>query len=209
MSVRVINLGLPKTGTTTFSRALKLSGFKTADYRIRAKQSDDVTLHGAFVGDLIYRGYFETGDPLTYFDGFQAISEMSVLHRDQSLWPQTDFGIITAIRTRHPSTKFVATRRPSWKVSQSILAWSDLGTNRLPGGDVPGLPAGYGETSKERQTWIDSHYAHLAAIFQGDAAYLELDVTAPDVPEVLSKHIHHSVTWWGQANRNPMKEAAE
>ena len=202
MTLRVINLGLPKTGTTTFARALKLSGLKTADYRIRPKQTADTSLHGVYVGDLIYRGYFETSDPLALLTGFDAISEMSALQPDLSLWPQTDFGIIDAVRRHHPSVKFVATRRATWKVSQSILGWSNLGTDRLPNGDIPGLPKGFGDTSKERETWIDAHYAHLSAIFAGDPAYMELDVTADDAAARLSAHIDHDIPWWGRANRN-------
>lgn len=201
MSLRVVNLGLPKTGTTTLARALKTSGYKVADHRVRPRQTQDKALHRAFVGDLIYEGYYATGDPAARLPEFDAISEMSYVREDRSLWPQMDFGVIDAIRRLHPGVKFVATRRESWDVSQSMLAWSDLGLARLPSGAVPGLPPGFGGTSKEREIWIDAHYAHLAAIFGDDPAYLELHVAAPDARAQLAAHLGTEIAWWGRANK--------
>lgn len=207
MSLRVVNLGLPKTGTTTLARALKTSGFKVADHRIRPRQTDHRPIHNAFVGDLIYRGYFETGDPAAHLPGFDAISEMSCLRNGRSLWPQMDFGVLTALRAHHPGLRFVATRRPTWDVSQSMLAWSDLGLDRLPAGAIPGLPPGFGDTSKQRETWIDAHYAHLARLFENDPDYLELDVTESDARDRLSEHLGQDIAWWGRANKNSDKVA--
>ena len=203
-SLRVVNLGLPKTGTTTLARAFKLSGLKVADHRIRPWQTGDKSLHKAFVGDLIYDGYYRTGDPAARLQGFDAISEMSCLRDGRSLWPQMDFGVIDALRRMHPGLKFVATRRDSWDVSQSMLTWSDLGLARLPSGAVPGLPPGFGETSKEREVWIDAHYAHLATIFRDDPDYLELRVAAPDAREQLAAHLGMEIAWWGRANRSKL-----
>lgn len=202
MSLRVVNLGLPKTGTTTLARAMKMSGFKVADHRIRAKQTPVTEIHDAFVGDLMYRGYFETGDPAAHMPGFDAIAEMSLLRKGRSLWPQCDFGIIDAIRTHHPEAKFVASSRDPFELSQSMLAWSDLGTSRMPAANIPGLPAGYGETSKERMQWIKAHTAMLRSVFAGDPSFLEFDIEDPDARQKISSHIGVELQWWGRANAN-------
>lgn len=206
MSLRVINLGLPKTGTTTLSRALKTAGLKTADHRIRRRQTDNEEIWGAYVGALIYRGYFETGNPTTYLAEFDAVSEMSCLRAGLSLWPQMDPGVIDALRTHCPGVKFVATWRPVWDVSQSMLGWADLGAERLPKGDIPGLPKGYGETSKERERWIAAHYAHLDRLFAGDDAFLRLDIAAADAKDRLASHTGLDITWWGRANARPKRK---
>jgi hypothetical protein len=205
MSLRVVNLGLPKSGTTTLARALKLSGMKVADHRIRVRQTEDTALHNAYVGALLYRGYFETGDPAAYFPEFSAISEMSVLRGGQSLWPQTDYGLIDAIRTHHPGVKFLASRRDTFKMSQSMLAWSDLGTNRLPASAVPGLPAGYGDTTKQREQWIGGHYAHLRQLFHDSSDFLEYDVDDPDARAKISAFLQTDLPWWGVINANPVR----
>jgi hypothetical protein len=66
-SFKLVNLGLPKTGTTTLARALKITGFRVADHRIRPRQTESETLKNAFVADLLYQGYFQSGDPAECF----------------------------------------------------------------------------------------------------------------------------------------------
>ncbi len=41
MSLEVINLGLPKSGTTTLRRALSEAGYHVADHRIKALENSD------------------------------------------------------------------------------------------------------------------------------------------------------------------------
>lgn len=208
MTLRVVNLGLPKTGTTTLARALRRAGCHVADHRIRAKQTQNTDLHGAFVADLLYRGYYETGDPGAYLTDFTAISEMSVLREGRSVWPQMDFGLIMAIRAHHPRVKFLASNRDAFKISQSMLAWSDLGTARLPAAYVPGLPVGYGETSGERMQWIAAHYAHLRAIFRDNNGFLEYDVANPAARDLISEFLGLPLPWWGKTNVNKLTESA-
>ncbi|MFY0682446.1 MAG: sulfotransferase family protein [Thalassovita sp.] len=207
--LRVINLGLPKSGTTTFARALKLSGLKTADYRIRKRQTDDKELHNAFVGQLLYQGYFHTGDPLAFVEEFDGFAELNVLREGLSLWPQADWGLLSAIQAHHPGVKFVSTWREPRAISDSMLRWSNLGIERLPKYGIPGLPEGFGETSAERITWIKGHYALMDRLFQDDLNYLRLDVAAPDAHKKLSQFLGRDLPWWGRANRNPKSKGQE
>ena len=200
--LRVVNLGLPKTGTTTLAHALRLTGLKVADYRIRRRQTDDTALHGAYVARRLYDGYFNSGDPLDGLEAFDAFSEISSLREGHSLWPQMDWGLISAIRAHHPGTRFLASRRDPRDLSDSMLRWSDLGTERLPRHDIPGLPAGYGATTAERIRWITAHYDHLHALFRDDPALLVYDVADPQAPARIGAHIGRELTWWGRANRN-------
>jgi hypothetical protein len=206
-TLHVVNLGLPKTGTTSLARALKLAGYRVADHRIRTHQTVTPALRDAFVADLLYRGYFQTGDPGALFEDFTALTELSCLRHGKSLWPQMDYALIDAIRHHHPQVRFVASRRDSWDVSRSMLAWSDLGTDRLAAAGIPGLPAGYGETSHERIQWIDGHYAHLRTIFAGDASYLEYNVGDASARDAVAAHLGRALPWWGHVNATPGPKA--
>lgn len=208
MTLRVVNLGLPKTGTTTLARALRRAGLKTADFRIRAKQTDNTDLHGAYVADLLYKGFFDTGDPGAYLQDFDAISEMSLLRKGRSLWPQMDFALLDALRRHHPGVKFLASWRDPFAISQSMLAWSDLGTARLPAANIPGLPEGYGDTSAQRIAWIEGHYAHLQALFGDGDDFLQYDVADPTTRDLLSGFLEMPVNWWGRTNANKLTEVA-
>ncbi len=207
--MRIVNLGLPKSGTTTLAHALRLSGLRIADYRIRKRQTPDTALHNAFVGDLMYTGYFGSGDPLNGLDLFDGFSEISTLREGHCLWPQMDWGLIAAIRDHHPGTKFLATWRPAEALSRSIQRWSNLGTERLPEGSVPGLPSGYGQSEAQLMRWIRGHYGFLQSVFRDDRNFLLLDVQAPDAVDTLGAYVGRDIPWWGIANRNPAAEPAE
>lgn len=205
MTLRFVNLGLPKSGTTTLAKALRLAGFKVADHRLRGRNAPVLSQKRALVAELLYRGYFESGNPAEHLPGIEAISEMSVLQRDKSLWPQMDFALIMALRAHHPGIRFLATRRDAFELSQSMLAWSDLGLSRLPDGAVPGLPRGYGDTTKQRMQWVNGHYAALARFFANDPDYLEVDVADPQTPDLIAAFIGRDLPWWGRLNVNPLR----
>ena len=199
----VINLGLPKSGTTTLATALAEAGYRVADHRLRRKDTSDRALWRQFVGDVMYRGYFGTGDPLAELREFDAIAECSYLTPRTSAWPQMDFGLIEAIRTHHPGAKFVATHRDPQAVARSMQGWTNMQV-RLERGQIPGLPPGYGARDDERVRWIEAHYRHLARIFDGAPAdFLMLDVAADTAQAQLSGFLGVDLPWWGRANANP------
>ena len=86
-------------------------------------------------------------------------------------------------------------------MSQSMLAWGNLGSERIPKLAIPGLPAGFGMTSAERERWIDAHYSTLREMFANDPAFLEIDIGAPDAPERVEAHLEIALPWWGAANK--------
>lgn len=198
----VINLGLPKSGTTTLARALREAGLKVADYRIRKRDTDNKALRGRFVGGRMYAGYFTSGDPLADLDEFDAFTEISMLRKGMSFWPQTDFGVIQAIRARHPGVMFLASARNPEDHAMSLLRWSDLGSHRLPRLNVPGLPRGFGETRHERTRWIEAHHAFLRHLFAGADNFLEYDVADPQARERIAGFLGRDLPWWGRENAN-------
>lgn len=200
--LRVVNLGLPKSGTSTLSRALRVSGLKVADHKIRRMHTDNTELQKKFVAELIYQNYFQTGDPLDRLEEFDAFCELSLLRDDASLWPQADWGVLGAMIDHHPGLRFVATWRDPFDISQSMLKWNNLGLDRVPRLGLPGLPPGYGATTRERCQWIEGHYAFVQRVFAGDDRMLLLDVAAPDAAAQLAAHIGRDVPWWGVANAN-------
>ncbi|WP_299921350.1 hypothetical protein [uncultured Pelagimonas sp.] len=199
--VKCVNLGLPKTGTTSFAFALEKAGWRVADHKVRRIHTREPGLGGTFVGRQLYNGYFE-GDPFKYLDIYDALSEISVLKGDTSLWPQCDYALIKAMRLARPDVLFVATLRPASETSDSMRRWNNLGTDRLPTGAIPGLPMGYGESDADRVRWIEGHYDMLRDIFGDDPRYLELPMSAKDARQRLSSHLGLDLPWWGKMNVN-------
>lgn len=207
--LRIVNLALPKTGTTTLTEALRAAGLTVADWKIRAGQSQNSEILREHLGKIIYADYFAHGDPLARLEEFDAINEMSAVRADRSLWPQTDWGLLSAIMAHHPGVKFVLTRRDPAKAANSMMRWNNLGKRRLPQADVPGLPRGFGQTEAELARWMEGHYAFCDRVFQGCDNFMSYDIEDPQAPDKLSAYLGIELPWWGQANvgKTPAQEA--
>jgi len=197
-SLRVVNLGLPKSGTTTLGEALKQAGMKVADWKIRPGQSQ---MRG-FVGKLMYDGWFKSGDPLQFLTDFNAFTEIDVIREGKNYWPQSDWALLSAIRALYPGTKFVLTHRDPVKHADSMRRWSNLGTFRLPENAVPGLPPGVGRAPGELERWIEGHAMFCRHVFTGAPDFLEYDIEDPAAHDRLADFLGIDLPWWGTANAN-------
>ena len=200
--LRVVNLALPKTGTTTLTDALRRAGLTVADWKIRRGQDAPAQIVGAHLGRIIYDDYYASGDPLARLDAFDVINEMSAVRADRSLWPQTDWGLLEAIMRHHPGVKFVLTTRDPARAADSMMRWNNLGKVRLPGADVPGKPRGYGRTEAELARWMAGHYAFCRRVLGGCDNFLEYDIEDAAAPEKLSAYLGVDLPWWGRSNAN-------
>ncbi|MCI2398851.1 sulfotransferase [Aliiroseovarius subalbicans] len=203
---KVINLGFPKSGTTTLAQALTQAGFRVADWKLRGAGQK------GFVGGLMYRGYFETGDPLTYLGDYDAFSEIDVVRDKRNFWPQCDFALIQAIRDTHPGALFLLSSRDAEAQADSMMRWSDMGTRRLPMTNIPGLPKGFGKTRADLTRWITGHVAFCQKVFEGAEDFLAYDINDPEAPGKIGAFLGRDLPWWGVANANPpvdeLKEGA-
>ncbi len=188
---KVLNLGLPKSGTTTLGEALKRAGYRVADWKVRRKKS---------VGGLIYASYFQGKDPLSRLRKFDAISQMDIVRDGSNMWPQTDYGLLMKIRAYHPTAKFLLSYRDPAALSDSMMRWSNLGRKRLKIHAIPGLPLGYGDKGHQREKWINGHYMFLRKVFGDDPNFLEYDIADPKAPEKISDFLGYDLPWWGRAN---------
>lgn len=195
----IINLGLPKSGTTTLAKALASSGFRVGDFKIPDPHDPSQI---RFLADVIYEGYFNHLNPLHYLDHYDALTEMSALRRGHVLWPQTDFGLLATIEELYPDTKFIATTRDAAAICDSMNRWTNMQA-RLPKFNIPGLPAPWGTEDRQKLLWIMGHYTAVERYFKGRENFLLLDVSAPDAKAQLEHFVERPIHWWGVANANP------
>ena len=206
--LRVINLGLPKSGTTTLGKALRRAGLNVADWKIRDGQSVHDALKDEFVGKCFYEAYFATSDPLAAMEEFDAFSEISAIGGGANYWPQFDYGLLAAVAAHHPGARFVLSYRAPEEIVESMMAWRNLGTGRLPKNAIPGLPEGFGTEPHELRRWVEGHYAYLRAAFAGRDDFLEYDITDADAPARIGAFIGRELPWWGHANERAAPRAA-
>lgn len=204
--LKVVNLGFPKSGTTTLGEALKAAGMRVADWKIRPGQSK--TMRG-FVGVLMYKGFYETGDPLQYLYDFNGFTEIEVVREGKNLWPQCDWALLDAIRKAHPGAKFILSYRDPVKHADSMRRWSNLGTRRLPMNYVPGLPEGYGAAPGELERWIEGHRTFCERVFAGADDFLLYDIEDADAKARIEGFVGFELPWWGKANSNENHPGAD
>lgn len=200
--LRVVNLGLPKSGTTTLGQALTKAGLRVADWKIRKGQSDKDALRGEFVATCLYRGYYEKGDPLAILDEFDAFTEISTISKGLNMWPQFDFGLLSEIDKQHSGTKFILSMRPADKIVDSMMRWSNLGTGRLPNNSVPGLPKGFGTSHDQLVRWVNGHYNFVRKSFGSQNNFLEYSIDDPEAPKIIGDFLGIELPWWGRSNEN-------
>lgn len=198
--LRIVNLALPKTGTTTLTDALRHAGLTVADWRIRPGQSTRDDIPRMHLGKIIYEDYFDSGDPLARLDEFDGINEMSAVRDDRSLWPQTDWGLLSAIQSHHPGVKFILTTRDPAKAANSMMRWNNLGKRRLPTADIPGLPRGFGKTEAQLARWMEGHYSFCRHVFAGADNFMEYDIEDDTAQAKISTYLGIDLPWWGQSN---------
>jgi len=197
---KIFNLGLPKSGTTTLARALRLAGYKVADWKTR-----DL----GYVGSVLYYSYFKGLDPLRRLAKYDAFTQMDIVRDGRNLWPQSDFGLLSSIREYHPSAKFLLSYREPEALSNSMLRWSDLGRKRLKIHDIPGLPEGYGKKHLHRVKWIEGHYGFVRSMFRDDPNFLEYDITDPEAPVKIGAFLGRELPWWGRVNANITRQSPD
>ena len=210
MTVEIINLGLPKSGTTTLKHALTQAGFSVADHRMKSREDPNDPADRVFVGDLMYQGLFKYGDPLALLNDHDALTEISFIYGGNSVWPQCDHALLLALRKLHPKLCFIATRRDTEHMAHSIMRWNNLGKLRIPLSTVPGLPVGYGHEIDEQMIWIDGHYEALEALVPRRSA-LSGDSTLPPMTarqEKISSHLGLSGALVGHRPMSTRKIAA-
>lgn len=202
-SFKIVNLGLPKTGTTTLTRALRRAAIATADWKIHRRQTADETLIGQHLGTILYQDYYASGDPLARLSRFRAFNELSHAGLKHSLWPQTDWALLDAIEKHHPKTRFLLNTRNPAEAAASILRWGNMGTLRLPNTNVPGLPIGYGASEAQLARWIAGHYAFVRRVFAGHPLFLEFDIADSAARHKIGAFLGTKLPWWGRANARP------
>lgn len=191
--MKLFNLGLPKSGTTTVQTAFERAGLKSAHWYVKGMRRH--------VGRSMYRNYFAGADPLLHFADFDVITQADFVNRQSSFWPQMDLGILRAVQMHHPDVRFFMITRNTEKLVSSLLRWDDL-IERMSITGAPGLPAQFAASPPALHRWIEGHYDTTRRLFGSDPGFVELDIDDPEIQDKLSVLVGVPLPWWGNVNAN-------
>ena len=154
--MRLVNLGFPKSGTTSLNKFLSDTGFSPAHWRLDPETKKSTS--DAFVGELVYSNYF-SGKPI--FQGFKADAltqlDVCIPRLGLNFWPQLDPNIRRLIRSEYPECFIILLKRKPADVICSIKKWNNMHL-RIVASDIPGLPCWSGYTEEDLFIWIQNHY---------------------------------------------------
>lgn len=189
---KIILIGFPKSGTSTFQKAFSESGIKSAHLKIENN----------YIGQLMYEGFEKHNDPLYYTNEFVALTQIDVClpYENINFWPQLNNQILTRIRDLHRNCLFILNYRDPEKIVSSIKAWGTL-QERLTNSQIQNLPKGIGNDASLK-TWISNHFNSMRELFSGDKNFLEIDIESPNAPNILATKLGIDIKWWGVANKN-------
>ncbi|MEM9212559.1 MAG: sulfotransferase family protein [Pseudomonadota bacterium] len=201
---RFFIVGLPKSGTSTIDQAFSSAGLQPVHW-----------LHnGMPIGKLMYDGWFDFDDPLHFFEGVDAITQMDFCSAEPGIpkdseqkldllnyWPNLDLGLIVRIKQMYPESKFILNYRSPAETSDSMERWHGL-SERMASQSITGLPIGRGNRPSELMKFIENHHGALRHLFRDDPNFLELDITSESAGEQFQEFLGVEVPWWGVANKN-------
>ena len=183
--MKLFNLGLPKSGTTSLHELLNGNNITSSHWKVnknetgRAKEKD-------YVAQVIYDNHLNNKK---IFDGFEktiAISQCDVClpQIGLNLWPQFDQIILEKIINQYPKCKLLLLKRSPKKVISSIRKWNDL-YMRIVISDISGLPSWEGSDDNSLLNWINWHYKSIEKKFLDYENFLSVDIESKDSIKIL------------------------
>ncbi len=187
--MKLINLGLPKSGTTSLDEFLNSNNIISSHWQVNKKETG-LANKIEYVGQVIYDNHLNEKKIFDGFDTTLAISQCDVClpKIGLNLWPQMDHQILDKITSQYPDCKLLLLKRSPNKVISSIRKWNDL-YMRIVVSDIIGLPAWEGIKDTSLATWVKGHYKTLETKYKDYDNFLSIDIEKKDSIKDLCKFL--------------------
>lgn len=198
MSLRLFNLGFPKSGTSTLTYALEKSGLRCAHCWLKRIGPRP------YVAQRLWSAWRDGLDPMFDLRGIDAVTQPDATFPGTFVcWPQMVPDLVADLRRRHPQAVLLLLTRDPACTAASMARWKDYRARPVEA-RIPGLPAGIGAEDGELAAWIDGHYADCRARYGADPRFLEADIADPHTPQRIADALGiKRLAWWGVRNANP------
>src|ERR1044072_3920188 len=165
---KVILLGLPKCGLSSFTEALRTIGYNVAFW---------VNDKNEFFAELVFKAYSEGKKLLHYLSEYDAITQMDLISIEKSvcLFPKSVF--YKELYEQCPDSKFILNYRNIEHHVRSICNWKNM-QERFAYFNIPDIGK-----------FIESHNEKIRAFYKGKPNFLEFDIEN-DSLEKLSQFLN-------------------
>jgi hypothetical protein len=170
---KIILLGLPKCGLTSFAQTFRDAGYNVAHWK---------TDNGEYVGELINQAYLEKKHLLHYLPEYNAFTQMDVVDKESGycVFPTAQF--YEQFYEQYPDALFILNYRPVFNHVRSICKWNDL-QERLAYFGIINL-----------SEWISCHNYTIRNYFKDKPNFIEFNIEKDPI-EKISDVLGVPLTW--------------
>ena len=219
----IINVGMPKCGSTTLESFFKCAGMKTSHH---------ITARDGNIG-LCMRQAIESGKPpiqscdswywprkgrkkrrhrkpnASDDTGVEALLQIDVANNPrQCVFPQISY--LEEIHEEDPNATFILNSRPVLEWASSVIRWQGVRdgpslNNRLNLCHLPGLN---GNTTDDLSAWFCGHVQHIRKFVADHPSHALIELNLYDTDcnaAIMSSLFNADKSCWGHSNANPAR----
>ena len=222
LSKPVINLGMPKSGSTTLEEFFDCAGWKASHW-----QTERHGYLGKCMEDAVNRG----DPPLSSCNSWYRKKKKGISKPDRSedadveamlqldivlpsfnacVFPQMAY--LDEFHNEAPNATFILNFRPVSDWSNSVIRWSggrgstkSSLAGRMAECDLPGLPTGVGGTAEELSAWWCQHVNRVRQFVEKHPSHKLIEIDLYNDQSSMPALFQASPSCWGHANKNPPK----
>lgn len=155
----IINIGMPKTGTSSLSTFLNQQGFRCAQWQVGDTKIGNEMELSIRSGRQLFGDYLSDFNCITQLDCCDWVSQAENLSK--CIWPQHD--LLSELVSRYPAAKYVYTTRNTTTWFDSVSRWGDF-LDRIRFSNTPGLQ--YGASDADIKKWYEAKQETAQRFFQ-------------------------------------------
>lgn len=164
--MKIILLGFPKSGTTSFQDLFEKMGLSSVHWHY----GDNLEFH---VGTAIYKARSERKPLFHYLKNFDCVTQMDVcVNEGLNFWPQTD--LLEEIYEQYPEAIYILNTRRTNRILRSIQKWGSLQERIL---EFNNIKSYRGNSDDERIcNWMEDHFTKVRTLFEGNPKFIEFNI---------------------------------
>lgn len=194
---RILNLGLPKCGSTSLSALFKKSGFHRADWYCSGGYK--------YCGTCMKQNLDNNKTMLDHCGNYTVFTQMDYNLKGMCIFPQIMY--LDELYAEAPDATWILPFRNVTKWVSSVTHWYDMRDRFSTWCDFPQLNFTKSDTSKTDGDFVQLFCSHVKHVRQFVKAHpslslVEFSIEDSGAGEFLANVFPVNSTYWGQENKN-------
>jgi hypothetical protein len=213
LSKPIINVGMPKCGSSTLEHFFHCAGMKTSHWSTKRHGPIGVCMRDAIKRglppikscDSWYRGRGKAFNE-SFDSGVEALLQIDTENNEaECVFPQMSY--LEELHAEAPNATYILNFRPVMDWVSSLIRCEGMGKAmylRLQNCNLPDFPKGKGNTTAELKDWLCGHVRNIRNFVAEHPSYslIELNLYETRNADIMSTLFHTDPSCWVHANKN-------